>query len=157
MRKTLVIVAVVGILAGAILFTYVKSHSGMAQAPLTIMTATGPAHFVVEVARTKLEWEQGLMFRKSLAPDAGMLFDLHRERPVWFWMKNTLIPLDLLFITGNGNIVRIVSRAKPLSLRAIDSGQPVRAVLEIAGGRAKELGVNAGDRVENTIFNQQEH
>lgn len=115
--------------------------------PLSIETAKGAAKFSVEVATTHEQQERGLMFRKSLAPDAGMLFAFGQDREVSFWMKNTLIPLDMLFIRSDGVVVRIVHNAKPLSEAAILSGRPVRAVLEIPGGRATELGVRPGDKV----------
>ena len=118
---------------------------------LSIETAKGPATFSVEVATTREQQERGLMFRKSLAPGAGMLFDFGHDREVSFWMKNTLIPLDMLFIRSDGVIVRIARNAKPLSERAISSGRPVRAVLEIAGGRAAEMGVRPGDKVRSGV------
>ena len=92
------------------------------------------------------------MFRKSLTPNAGMLFDFGKEQEESFWMKNTLIPLDMLFIKANGRIARIAANAKPLSTDGIPSYEPVRAVLEIAGGRAAELGLKPGDLVRNVAF-----
>lgn len=92
------------------------------------------------------------MFRKSLAPNAGMLFDFGKEQETAFWMKNTLIPLDMLFIKANGTVARIAVNAKPLSEESIPSYEPVRAVLEIAGGRAAELGLKAGDKVHAAVF-----
>ena len=92
------------------------------------------------------------MFRKTLAPNAGMLFDFGQEQEESFWMKNTLIPLDMLFIKANGDIARIASNAKPLSEEGIPSYEPVRAVLEIAGGRAAQLGLKPGDKVRQAIF-----
>jgi uncharacterized membrane protein (UPF0127 family) len=118
---------------------------------LSIETARGPATFSVEIAATQEQQERGLMFRKKLAPGAGMLFDFGHDRNVSFWMKNTLIPLDMLFVRSDGVIVRIARNTKPLSERVIPSGRPVRAVLEIAGGRAAELGVRPGDRVRSGI------
>ena len=121
-------------------------------APLIIDTAKGPARFTVEMATTSSEQERGLMFRKTLAPDAGMLFDFGNEEMRAFWMKNTLIPLDMLFIKANGTVARIASNAKPLSEDSIPSYEPVRAVLEIPGGRAAQLGLKAGDIVRQRIF-----
>lgn len=121
-------------------------------APLIIDTAKGPVQFTVEMATAWPQQERGLMFRKSLAPDAGMLFDFGREQEESFWMKNTLIPLDMLFIKANGAIARIASNAKPLSEESIPSYEPVRAVLEIAGGRAAQLGLKPGDKVRQAIF-----
>lgn len=115
--------------------------------PLTI-EADGRAHrFTVEVARTEAEQARGLMFRESLAPDAGMLFPFPRPRPATFWMKNTLIPLDMIFIRADGTIARIAVNTTPYSLDPVGVGEPVTAVLEIAGGRSVELGIEEGDRV----------
>ncbi|RDE10234.1 DUF192 domain-containing protein [Pelagibacterium lacus] len=105
--------------------------------------------FTVEVADDDAERARGLMFREELAPDAGMLFDFFDERPVAFWMQNTLIPLDLLFIKDSGEIVRVHADAIPMDTTSIPSGEPVRFVLEIPGGRAAELGIVAGDRLEH--------
>jgi uncharacterized membrane protein (UPF0127 family) len=119
---------------------------------LVVDTAKGPVRFTVEMATDWPQQERGLMFRKTLGPNAGMLFDFGKEQEEAFWMKNTLIPLDMLFIKADGRIARIAANAKPLSEVSIPSYEPVRAVLEIAGGRAAELGMKAGDRVENPIF-----
>lgn len=116
--------------------------------PLTIRSAGGDRHFTIEVARSPKEQEQGLMFRRSLAPDRGMIFPYAPPRPVAFWMKDTYIPLDLIFIGADGRIGRISENCAPMSLDLIYSGAPVVAVLEIAGGRAAELGLKPGDRVE---------
>ena len=115
--------------------------------PLSIQTAHGRRHFRVEIARTPDEQERGLMFREQLAPDGGMIFPLGRPRAASFWMKNTVIPLDIVFIRANGTVARIAANATPYSLDTIDSGEPVASVLEIAGGRAAALGIAAGDRV----------
>lgn len=116
------------------------------ESQLTIRTAAGAEHvFTVELADTPDEQARGLMFRESLAPDAGMLFDFHVSRPTSFWMQNTLIPLDMLFIRADGSIARIQVNAKPLDTTSIPSGEPVRFVLEIPGGRSVELGIAVGD------------
>jgi uncharacterized protein len=122
------------------------------QVPLVIETANGPQRFTVEMALTNAQQERGLMFRKALEPNAGMLFDFVREGEHAFWMKNTLISLDMLFIKADGTIARIAANAKPLSEDSIPSYQPVRAVLEIAAGRAAQLGLKPGDKVRQTIF-----
>lgn len=121
-------------------------------APLVIDTPKGPVQFTVEMATTWPQQETGLMFRKSVAPNAGMLFDFGKEQETAFWMKNTLIPLDMLFIKANGTIARIAANAKPLSEESIPSYEPVRAVLEIAGGRAVQLEIRAGGKVHAAIF-----
>ena len=121
-------------------------------APLTIDTAGGPRHFTVEVATTPAQMEQGLMFRRSLAPDAGMLFDYGAPSAAMMWMKNTLIPLDMLFVDASGHIINIHERAVPGSLETIPSTAPARAVIELNGGTAARLGIRPGDRVEFPIF-----
>jgi uncharacterized membrane protein (UPF0127 family) len=117
-----------------------------------ITTKSGVQVFSVEIADTEAAREKGLMFRKSLPPGQGMLFDFHREAPVGFWMKNTYIPLDMIFIRGDGRIANIAENAKPLSETVIPSNGPVLAVLEVAGGTARKLGIAPGDRVANPIF-----
>jgi hypothetical protein len=92
------------------------------------------------------------MFRRELPEGQGMLFDFQFDQNVAFWMKNTYIPLDMLFIRSDGRILRIAENTEPLSERNIPSGGPVRAVLEVIGGTAKKLGIAAGDRVSGSIF-----
>ncbi|BAV64556.1 DUF192 domain-containing protein [Sphingobium cloacae] len=115
--------------------------------PLVIRTAKGERRFDVEVALTPQDQAQGLMFRKSLAPDSGMLFPMDPPRTASFWMKDTLIPLDMLFIHTDGTIAFIQANAQPYSREPVSAGVPVAAVLELAGGRAAELGISEGDRV----------
>ena len=115
--------------------------------PLTIRSADGTNRFTVEVAATLEQQEKGLMFRTSLAPDHGMIFPYDPPHEVGFWMKNTLIPLDIIFIRENGTIARI-SPAQAMSLDLVPSGEPIALVLEIAAGRAAQLGIKEGDRVE---------
>lgn len=122
-------------------------QSGLSEVPLTITSTTGVHRFTVEIARTPEQQQHGMMFRTSMAPDRGMLFPYDEPREVAFWMKNTLIPLDIIFIRADGTIARI-STAVPHSEARVPSGEPVVAVLEIAGGRAAELGIREGDRVE---------
>ncbi len=119
---------------------------------LTIDTEAGPRRFVIELALTPQEQEQGLMFRREMAADAGMLFDLGTERQALFWMHNTLIPLDMLFIAGDGRIADIRERAVPMSDATIPSKVPVRAVLELNGGTVARLGIKLGDVVHYAIF-----
>ena len=121
-------------------------------APLTIVTASGPHRFTVELATTAAQMMQGLMFRQSLAPDAGMLFDYRAPSMASMWMKNTLIPLDMLFVDAAGHIVNIHERAVPGSLDPIAAAAPVRAVIELNGGTATRLGIRPGDRVVFPIF-----
>ena len=119
---------------------------------VTIETAAGPVRYTVELADDDPSRERGLMFRVSLPPDRGMLFDFFQERPESFWMKNTLIPLDIIFIRADGHIANIAEQAKPGDLTAIPSDGPVRAVLEIPGGAAAARGIRPGDRVRHQIF-----
>jgi uncharacterized membrane protein (UPF0127 family) len=125
-----------------------RSPAGLEQVPLTINSANGKHRFTVEVARTPEEQAQGLMFRKSVPPDRGMIFPYDPPVQVSFWMKNTLVPLDMVFIGPDGKIGRIAANTTPMSLDPVASIDPVSAVLEIAGGRAAELGLREGDKVD---------
>jgi uncharacterized protein len=119
-----------------------------AAARVVVETAAGARHPVrVELARTEAEHTRGLMWRERLDPDAGMLFLFEESEPRGFWMKNTLIPLDMLFIGDDGRIVGIVERAAPLSTTLREVGAPSRYVLEVNGGWCAARGVRAGDRV----------
>lgn len=125
-----------------------RSEAGLEQVPLTVRSGGKVHRFTVEVARTLEEQNYGLMNRSSLAPDRGMIFPYDPPQPVAFWMRNTLIPLDMIFIAPGGEILNIASNTVPLSLEAVPSAGPVEAVLELAGGRAAQLGIKPGDRVE---------
>lgn len=117
-----------------------------------VVTSRGRARFQVEIAATQAEQARGLMFRKSLAPDRGMLFTYKRPQPASYWMKNTLIPLDIIYIQPDGRILSIVRNARPHDETPLPSGGLVLGVLEIAGGRAAQLGILPGDRVLHRIF-----
>ena len=119
---------------------------------LVIETGAREIKFDVELALNDVERSRGLMFRDKLGPYEGMLFDFHQEAPVSFWMKNTLIPLDMVFIGGDGTVRHVHANAVPLSTDAIASQFPVRAVLEINGGSARLLGIKPGDRIKHPIF-----
>jgi uncharacterized membrane protein (UPF0127 family) len=127
------------------LATYSKSE-------LTIETSGGKRHFAVEEAKTPEQMAQGLMYRRAMAVDAGMLFEYERTQPVSFWMKNTLIPLDMLFIGADGTVLDIHERAVPLSLDPISTDKPVLAVLELNGGTVSRLGIKRGDRIDHPMF-----
>ena len=116
--------------------------------PLVIHTAKGAHRFDVEVARTEAEQEQGLMFRKALDADKGMLFPMEPPRTASFWMKNTPLPLDIIFIGQDRKIINIAAETTPYSLDSVSALGPTSAVLEIPGGRAAELGIGPGDAVE---------
>jgi hypothetical protein len=122
------------------------------RATIEIVSGTGVHAFNVELATNDAERERGLMFVKSLPEGQGMLFDFKRDQPVSFWMHNTYIPLDMIFIASNGRIMHIAENAKPLSDDLIPSQYPVRAVLEVIGGTAEKLGIKPGDRVTGSIF-----
>ena len=124
-------------------------QSGLETVPLTIASAGGVHRFTVEIARTPDQQTHGMMFRTSIGPNEGMIFPYDFPQEVGFWMKNTLIPLDLVFIRADGTIARIAT-AVPHDETPVPSGEPVAAVLEIAGGRAAELGIREGDRVDWT-------
>ncbi len=119
---------------------------------LEIASKTGVHAFSVEMAENDADRAKGLMFRKELPEGRGMLFDFQREQEVSFWMENTYIPLDMIFIRGDGRILRIAENTEPLSTRLIPSGGPVRAVLEVIGGTARKLGIAPGDRVGHAMF-----
>ena len=125
-----------------------RSPAGLEQVVVTVRSASGVHRFVAEVARTRAEQARGLMQRQSLAPDRAMLFPYQPAEPASFWMKDTLIPLDILFIRPDGTIARIAADTVPLSLEPVPSLEPVAAVLELAGGRASELGIRPGDSVD---------
>jgi uncharacterized membrane protein (UPF0127 family) len=140
----------------ALLFVFAVLCYGTAAArqteSLTIRSQALEHSFQVEVAISPKARKQGLMYRQSLAPDHGMLFLFKSEQRLKFWMKNTLISLDLLFIRANGEIARIAHRAVPGSLAFIDSEVPVLAVLEVNGGTAERLGLREGDLVIHAAF-----
>ena len=119
---------------------------------LTITSAEGQHVFNVEIADTDEKQVQGLMFRKSLADDAGMLFEFAEPKVATIWMKNTEISLDILFIRKNGSIVKIEHSAQPQTLRSASSEAIVAAVLELPAGKTQELGVTAGDIVSHSFF-----
>lgn len=120
--------------------------------PLEIVSSGKTLRFMVEFADTDRTREYGLMCRRSLAPDRGMLFDFKQPQQVGFWMRNTLIPLDIIYIRPDGVILSIARNARPLDESPIPSGGVIRGVLELAGGRAAQLGILPGDRVLHRIF-----
>jgi uncharacterized protein len=123
-----------------------------AEATLEIVGKAGVHAFAVELATNDAERSRGLMFRKELPEGRGMFFVFDREEPVSFWMHNTFISLDMIFIRNDGRILRVAERTDPLSDRLIPSGGSVRAVLEVIGGTARKLGIEPGDRVESSVL-----
>lgn len=133
-----------------------KADSHLPVSALSIQTDKGTVTFQVELADTPEARRQGLMYREELPRDAGMLFDYQEPREVAMWMKNTVIPLDMLFIAKSGRIVRIKQNTKPFSLDIIRSGAPVQAVLELPAGTVSALGIEPGDQVIHSIFSNQD-
>jgi uncharacterized membrane protein (UPF0127 family) len=121
---------------------------------LEIVSKSGVHVFSVEVMRTPEEKAKGLMYRRELAEGRGMLFDFTPEQPVSMWMKNTYLPLDMIFIKADGRIARIAENTTPESEAIIPSGSPVRGVLEVIAGTAKKYGIAAGDRVAHPLFDR---
>jgi uncharacterized membrane protein (UPF0127 family) len=119
---------------------------------LTVQTAAGLQKFSIELALSDAQMEQGLMFRRSMAPDAGMLFDFKHPTNVTMWMKNTVIPLDMLFLDASGKIIDTHERAVPYSTDIIASAVPSRYVIELNGGTVARLGIKLGDQVTSPYF-----
>jgi len=142
-------------IAFALVGLFVAASLARPVGPQTVEIAskTGVHVFAVEIADNDAEREKGLMYRRELPEGQGMLFDFHRDQEVSFWMQNTYIPLDMVFIRSDGRILRIAENTEPLSTRLIPSGGPVRAVLEVIGGTTRKLGIAPGDRVASPIFN----
>jgi uncharacterized protein len=154
MRRVLFLLAVLPVLS---LLTVgpVGRLAAVELQPLEIASKRGVHVFAVEMAVTPDEQAKGLMFRRQLPEGQGMLFDFKVEQPISFWMKNTYISLDIIFIRGDGQILRIAENTEPLSERLVHSGGAVRAVLEVIAGTARKLGIAPGDRVAHPIFSGQ--
>ncbi|BBK41843.1 hypothetical protein STVA_18630 [Allostella vacuolata] len=121
---------------------------GFPTSPMTIETADGRRHaFTVEVALTDAQQMQGLMYRRSLEPDRGMIFIYKADAPLAMWMKNTYIPLDMLFLSADGRIINLIENVPPQTLDSRPSDGPARAVVELAAGTVARLGIRPGDRV----------
>ncbi len=119
---------------------------------LDILTASGPHHYDIEIAADEPTRERGLMERRTMAADHGMLFEFPERAPVTFWMKDTYLSLDMVFIDADGTVRRVVERAKPMSEALIPSELPVTGVLELNAGQAAAIGVKPGDKVEFPFF-----
>lgn len=130
------------------------NHGGFAATlePLEIATKSGVRVFSVEMARTEEQKTTGLMFRKELPDGQGMLFDFSPEQPISMWMRNTFIPLDMIFIRADGSVLRIAENTTPQSERIISSGGPAKAVLEVIAGTARRYGIAPGDTVAHPLF-----
>jgi uncharacterized membrane protein (UPF0127 family) len=139
--------------AAVTLFAFAAPRAEAASVqPLEIVTKNGVQVFSVEMATTEQEKETGLMYRKELADGKGMLFDFSPEQEVSMWMKNTYIPLDMIFIRSDGRILRIAENTEPLSTKIIASGGLAKGVLEVIAGTAKKYGIEPGDRVGHPLF-----
>lgn len=136
--------AVGGCLAGA---DKGESEAGLKQVTLCVTSKAKTHAFTVEVAGSVMEQAKGLMFRTELADNAGMIFPFPEPRPASFWMKNTVIPLDIIFVRPNGTIESIAENTVPYSTTPVESGEAVGSVLELRGGLTAELGIEAGDTV----------
>ncbi|WP_282609305.1 DUF192 domain-containing protein [Pelagibius sp. Alg239-R121] len=133
-----------------------SAQSGLAsfeRDELTIVTEEGTEHiFDIELAVDPKQQAQGLMFRRQMPADAGMLFIYKPSREAVMWMQNTFLPLDMLFIKADGRIVKIVERTVPQSHKRIPAGEAITGVLELNGGTVSRLGIKTGDRVEHSSF-----
>jgi uncharacterized protein len=143
---------VLAMAAAAYLVGPLPAARGAEQQTLEIASKTGVHVFSVELAVTDEERERGLMFRRSVPEFTGMLFDFKRDQEVSMWMKNTYVSLDMIFIQSDGRIRRIAENTEKESLKIIPSGGPVRAVLEVAAGTARKLGIEPGDRIASPIL-----
>lgn len=119
---------------------------------LEIVTKGGVYPFSVEVVDTDASRQKGLMFRKTVPEGTGMLFDFKMDAPVSFWMKNTYVSLDMIFIRNDGTIASIAENTKPMSEDLVPAGTPVRGVLEVVAGTVRKLGIKPGDRVAHRVF-----
>ncbi len=141
------------VLAAVMLAAGVLGSPAARAEPVCVDLAGGAVHrYEVEIAATPGARAQGLMFRRELAPGTGMLFDFGRDEVARMWMKNTFIPLDMVFAARDGTVRGIVRNARPRSLDTISSRVPVRAVLEVNGGEAKRIGLAPGDRIRHPVF-----
>ena len=136
--------------AAFVVASSVRADGGIEK--LEIDTASGPHVYGVEVMRTAAEKERGLMYRKSMATDRGMLFQYDADQPVTFWMKNTYIPLDMVFIRHDGRVVDIARNAKPMDETLIDAKAPSSGVLELNAGAADAIGLKVGGAVKHPFF-----
>jgi uncharacterized membrane protein (UPF0127 family) len=139
------------LVAGFLIAASFAAHA-LSVEQLEIVTKGGVRVFEVEMAVTPEEQETGLMYRRELADGKGMLFDLGEERPAVFWMKNTYVSLDMIFIRGDGSIASIAQNTTPLSEARIYSRGPVRGVLEVVAGTARRYGIVPGDKVGHRLF-----
>lgn len=146
--------ALAALVAFASLFAFFADARAADRSVLEIASKTGVHSFSVEVVDNDADRAKGLMFRRSLPEGTGMLFDFKTEQEVAFWMQNTYVPLDMIFIRADGRILRIAENTVPMSTRQIPSRGPVLAVLEVVAGTARKFGIAPGDRVAHPIFSR---
>jgi uncharacterized protein len=142
-----------GLLGAALLalpFGAAAARAGALQ-PLEIVTASGPHEFKVELADEPSERAKGLMFRRSMPQNQGMLFDFHDEVPIMMWMKNTYIPLDMVFVSRNGTVTGVAPNTVPMSEETISGGMAY-GVIELNAGAAEKIGLKPGDVVHHPAF-----
>lgn len=151
-RRGSMLAAIFAVMAALVWLALAPAASAADIEPLEIITKAGVRTFSVEMARTNEERETGLMYRKELAEGRGMLFDFTPAQQVSMWMKNTFIPLDMIFIRSDGRILRIAENTEPHSEKIISSEGLAKGVLEIAGGSARKLGIAPGDKVAHPLF-----
>ncbi|MEM9332645.1 MAG: DUF192 domain-containing protein [Pseudomonadota bacterium] len=159
-RRLFVSMLVLGCLAvsGAILST---AHAELKADPnavlptetLAVTTSAGEFTFTIEVADEDAERQQGLMFRETMLPTHGMLFEFQKTQVIYMWMENTVLSLDMIFIRPDGSVARIEENTKPYSRRVISSGEPVSHVLELNAGMSRLIGLKRGDKVIHHFFN----
>ena len=141
----------------SLLLIFVPENFAIAQSQdptnrMLVTTATGKHTFTLEIAKTNEERAKGLMFRKSMPQDHGMLFIFHDARPISMWMKNTLISLDMIFVSGEGMVTSIIQHTTPLSEEIITSDQPAQGVIEVNAGVAQKIGLAPGDKIHHPLF-----
>ncbi len=144
---------------GIIYASYAADEARLTQAlptklrePLTIHTSRGEYHFKVEVVKEPEEMRKGLMFREEVPENTGMLFEFAATRRISMWMKNTLVPLDMIFIDASGTVVDIAENTEPFSMEIITAKHPAMAVLEVAAGTSNHYGIRPGDKVKHPLF-----
>ena len=149
----LFVVCTIGLGLGLYAYFYGPAANGMRRETITLTTSAGRKTISAEIALSQPEQEQGLMFRKRMGDDEGMLFVYRRPQDITMWMRNTYLSLDMLFIGADGRIAHIVEGAEPLSERIISSGGRAQSVLELKAGTVRRLGLAAGDRVSAPSMN----
>jgi uncharacterized protein len=146
------ILAAFGFVSATLRADSVPPQTGLEK--LEIVTSSGRHEFSVEVMRSDRDRERGLMFRRFLPQNRGMLFDFEVEQPVMMWMKNTYIPLDMIFISRSGKVVGLAENTEPLSEKIIPSGAPAYGVLEVNAGTIARIGLRIGDTIRHPIFDR---